>query len=283
MVLARREPIAAVVDEELGPAGPSRPSRRRRRSRRRADRSTSVAKSMAASGDRSRPASSAPPSLAPVRVHAADQRLGDHVVGVADVGAAELGEACDGRASARSPAARARSPRRRRPRRSRPGRTGWPGAGAARVISGVSSAKPKWVQTKSNAPWPSGWMWRVETQLTCCWKITLGKSVVITAVGPPHQGSGTMSRKRGSLSCMSSLKLDTCVTCSALPACAAGRDHRRVAVARVHQQLRLVVGAPEAEGDEPGVQQARVVRVLDVLLHQLPVARDALAVVAEES
>ena len=196
--------------------------------------------------------------------------------------AAELGRACGGRASARSPAATARSPRRRRPRRSRPGRTGWPGAGAAASSPSLSSSKPKCVQTKSNAPWPSGWMWRVDTLLTCCWRITLGKIVVITAVGPPHQGSGTMSRKRGSLSFMSALKLDTCVTCVGLAASAARRDHRRVAVVRVHHQLRLVVGAPEAEGHEPGVQQARVVRVLDVLLHQLPVARDALAVVAED-
>ena len=51
---------------------------------------------------------------------------------------------------------------------------------------------------------------------------------------------------------------------------------------RVHHQLRLVVGAPEAEGHEPGVQEARVIRVLDVLLHQLPVARNALPVVAED-
>jgi len=65
-----------------------------------------------------------------------------------------------------------------------------------------------------------------------------------------------------------------------LPHAAAGGDHRGVPVVRVHAQLALVVGAPEAEGDKPGVQQARVVRVLDVLLHQLPVARDALAVVA---
>ena len=47
-------------------------------------------------------------------------------------------------------------------------------------------------------------------------------------------------------------------------------------------QLALVVCAPEAERDEPGVQQARVVRVLDVLLHELPVARNLLAVVAED-
>jgi hypothetical protein len=60
-------------------------------------------------------------------------------------------------------------------------------------------------------------MCRVETELTCCWKMTLGNTVVITAVGPPHQGSGTMSRKRGSSSFMSALKLDTAVTCSALP------------------------------------------------------------------
>ena len=55
-----------------------------------------------------------------------------------------------------------------------------------------------------------------------------------------------------------------------------------MAVVRVHLQRRLVVGTPQAEGHEPGVQQAGVVRILDVLLHQLPVARDALAVVAED-
>ena len=61
----------------------------------------------------------------------------------------------------------------------------------------------------------------------------------------------------------------------------AGRDHGGVAVVRVHAQLALVVGTPEAKGHKPGVQQARVIRVLDVFLHQLPVARDALAVVAQ--
>ena len=49
----------------------------------------------------------------------------------------------------------------------------------------------------------------------------------------------------------------------------------------VHEQLRLVVGAPESKGDEPGVQQARMVGILDVLLHELPVARHPLARVAE--
>ena len=63
---------------------------------------------------------------------------------------------------------------------------------------------------------------------------------------------------------------------------ATGRDHGRVAMVGVHPERRLVVGAPEPEGDEPGVQQAGVVRVLDVLLHQLPVARNALAVVAQD-
>ena len=53
-------------------------------------------------------------------------------------------------------------------------------------------------------------------------------------------------------------------------------------VKAIHLQRRLVVGSPEAEVDEPGVEQARVVRVLDVLHHQLPVARDALAVVAQQ-
>ena len=52
--------------------------------------------------------------------------------------------------------------------------------------------------------------------LTCCWKMTLGKIVVITAVrATSTTASGTMSRKRGSsqLPCLS-LKLATCVTCS---------------------------------------------------------------------
>ena len=52
-------------------------------------------------------------------------------------------------------------------------------------------------------------MWRVETLLTCCCRMTLGKIVVITAVGPPHQGSGTMSIKLGSCSFISALKLET--------------------------------------------------------------------------
>ena len=64
---------------------------------------------------------------------------------------------------------------------------------------------------------------------------------------------------------------------------AAGRDHGRVPVVCVHQQLGLVVGTPESEGDEPGVQQARMVGVLDVLLHQLPVAGDPLAVIAQNA
>ena len=37
------------------------------------------------------------------------------------------------------------------------------------------------------------------------------------------------------------------------------RDHGRVAVVVVHAQLALVVGSPEAEGDEPSVQQAGMV------------------------
>src|SRR3546814_2529208 len=92
-----------------------------------------------------------------------------------------------------------------------PNRLAW--RSRRRVISGVSSAKPKWVQTKSKASWPTGWMWRVDSEFTCCWITTLGNSVINTAVGPFHQGSGTMSRNRSSLSCICSLKLDTpCVT-----------------------------------------------------------------------
>jgi len=37
-----------------------------------------------------------------------------------------------------------------------------------------------------------------------------------------------------------------------------------MAVVSVHQQLRLVVRAPKSEGDEPGMQQSRMVRILDV-------------------
>ena len=91
-----------------------------------------------------------------------------------------------------------------------------------------------------------------------------------------------MSRKRGVVELHALLEARHLRHLLGLAAGAARRDHRRVAVLLVHLQLRLVVGAPEPEGDEPGVQQARVVRVLDVLLHQLPVARDALAVVAED-
>src|SRR5207249_11907011 len=41
------------------------------------------------------------------------------------------------------------------------------------------------------------------------------------------------------------------------------------------------VGPPETEGHEPGMQQTRMVGVLDVFLHQLPVSRNALARVTE--
>ncbi|QTP34840.1 hypothetical protein B7759_03462 [Burkholderia glumae] len=50
---------------------------------------------------------------------------------------------------------------------------------------------------------------------------------------------------------------------------------------RVGDELGRVVRAPQPEVDEPGVQQSRVIRVLDVLHHQLPVARHSLARVAE--
>ncbi len=43
----------------------------------------------------------------------------------------------------------------------------------------------------------------------------------------------------------------------------------------------VLVEAKEAEGDQEDVQQAGVIGVLDVLEHQLPVARDALAHIAE--
>src|SRR5262249_15363846 len=44
-----------------------------------------------------------------------------------------------------------------------------------------------------------------------------------------------------------------------------------------------LIGAEEAERDQEHVQQAGMVRVLDVLEHQLPVAADALAHVAEHA
>ncbi|WMI97635.1 GLUG motif-containing protein [Pseudomonas chlororaphis subsp. aurantiaca] len=49
-----------------------------------------------------------------------------------------------------------------------------------------------------------------------------------------------------------------------------------------HYQLRFVVGTPEPERNEPGMQQTWVIRILDVLLHQRPVARNALAVVTQD-
>ena len=61
------------------------------------------------------------------------------------------------------------------------------------------------------------------------------------------------------------------------------RHHRRVTAMRVDHHLRLLVGAPQPERDEPGMQQARVIRVLDVCLHQLPVGRNVLAGIAEQS
>jgi hypothetical protein len=42
-------------------------------------------------------------------------------------------------------------------------------------------------------------------------------------------------------------------------------------------------GTPEPESDKPGAQPTREVRVLDIFLHQLPVARNTLAVISQES
>ena len=55
-----------------------------------------------------------------------------------------------------------------------------------------------------------------------------------------------------------------------------------MAVVSVHAQFGFVVGSPEPESDKPGMQQPRVVGVLDVFLHQLPVARNTLAVVTQQ-
>src|SRR5512132_318595 len=59
-------------------------------------------------------------------------------------------------------------------------------------------------------------------------------------------------------------------------------DHARVPSVRVGDEVRLLVGAPQAERDEPRVQQSRVIRVLDVLLHQFPVAVDPLSRITED-
>src|SRR3546814_7764835 len=59
----------------------------------------------------------------------------------------------------------------------------------------------------------SDWSSDVCSSDLCCWMVRPGNSVINTAVGPFHQGSGTMSRNRSSLSCIWSLKLATpCVT-----------------------------------------------------------------------
>src|SRR5665647_30851 len=55
-----------------------------------------------------------------------------------------------------------------------------------------------------------------------------------------------------------------------------------MAMFRVHLEFGFVVSAPEAESHKPGMKQARVVRVLDVLLHQLPVSGNTLAVIAQD-
>ena len=67
-----------------------------------------------------------------------------------------------------------------------------------------------------------------------------------------------------------------------LPALVATRNHDGVTAVFVHDHPAFLVRTPQAEGHEPGVQQARVIGILDVLHHQLPVARDALAVVAQQ-
>ena len=50
---------------------------------------------------------------------------------------------------------------------------------------------------------------------------------------------------------------------------------------RVGHHSRLLIGTPEAERDEEHMQQSGVIRILDVLLHQLPVARNPLPRIAE--
>ena len=126
----------------------------------------------------------------PIRVHAADQRLGDHVVGVADLARAR--QACGGRLALET--LLRPLDHRRRPRRNRPARTGSPGAA-------VDASSPRRLLRGRSGPdeieraVPVGWMC-ASTLLTCCCRMTLGKIVVITAVGPFHHASGTMSSAR---------------------------------------------------------------------------------------
>ena len=54
-----------------------------------------------------------------------------------------------------------------------------------------ATSLPACIPVCAKAPGPLGWMCRVETLLTCCWKITLGNSVIMTAVGPPHHHETT--------------------------------------------------------------------------------------------
>src|SRR6185437_5914044 len=67
----------------------------------------------------------------------------------------------------------------------------------------------------------------------------------------------------------------------AAPALVLFRDHDGMPAGIVHDEARFLIGAPEPEDHEPGVQQPRMVRVLDILLHQLPVAGNALARIAQ--
>jgi hypothetical protein len=91
-----------------------------------------------------------------------------------------------------------------------------------------------------------------------------------------------MSRKRSSLSFMLALKLAHLGDLDRLCPRAAGGDHGGVAVVFVHAcSSDLLSARHKAKGDKPGVQQPGVVGVFDVFLHQLPVARNALAVVAQ--
>ena len=71
-----------------------------------------------------------------------------------------------------------------------------------------------------------------------------------------------------------------CLACG-LTCRAACRNHGSVAMVVIHAQLALIVSTPKPKGDKPSVQQTGVVRVFDVLLHELPVAWNTLPVVAQ--
>ena len=138
----------------------------------------------------------------------------------------------------------------------------------------------QWVQWKSNPSGPVGTMWRVLSEFWFCCSTTLGNTVIMPTVSSPEYSFTTLDDARIG-------KPDVAAegahfggdVVDLLPAGAADQD--AVAAGRVDLGGRFLVGAEQAEGDEEDVQQGGVIRVLDILLHQLPVAGNMLAIVAE--